>query len=116
MSDMTAVATEIARLISLGFDEKHLLAVVAQKFPELTEQEFYAALQEATAQAERQARDGTDGHDARYEAAYAAHQARCNHSISERSGGPRAMRGPFALVFADLDGSLAGSWIKSSML
>ena len=55
MRDMTAVATEIARLISLGFAEKHLLAVVAQKFPELTEQEFYAALQEATAQAERQA-------------------------------------------------------------
>jgi hypothetical protein len=40
---------------SLGFAEKHLLAVVAQKFPELTEPEFYAALQEATAQAERQA-------------------------------------------------------------
>ena len=54
MSDMTAVATEIARLISMGFAEQHLLAVVAQKFPELTEQEFYVALQEATAQAERQ--------------------------------------------------------------
>lgn len=38
-----------------SFDEKHLLAVVVQKFPKLTEQEFYAALQEATEQAERQA-------------------------------------------------------------
>ena len=54
MSDTAAVVAEIARLISLGFAEKHLLAVVAQTFPELTEQEFYAALQEATEHAEKQ--------------------------------------------------------------
>ena len=54
MIDTAAVVAEIARLISLGFAKQHLFAVVAQTFPELTEQEFYAALQEATEQAEKQ--------------------------------------------------------------
>jgi hypothetical protein len=54
MIDTAAVVAEVARLIFLGFAEKHLLAVVAQTFPELTEQEFNAALQEATEQAEKQ--------------------------------------------------------------
>ena len=53
MIDTAAVAAEIARLITAGFAEEHLRAVVAQKFPELTEQEFSAALQEATEQAEK---------------------------------------------------------------
>ena len=55
MIDTAAVAAEIARLITAGFAEEHLLAIVAQAFPDLTEQEFYAALQEATERAEKHA-------------------------------------------------------------
>ena len=46
------VTAEIGRLISAGCAGEHLRTVVAQKFPELTEQEFYAALQVATEHAE----------------------------------------------------------------
>jgi hypothetical protein len=54
MIDTAAVVAEIARLLTAGFAEEHLLAIVAQTFPDLTEQEFCAALQEATEQAEKQ--------------------------------------------------------------
>jgi hypothetical protein len=50
--DLTATIT---RLITTGSTEQELLAAVARKFPELTRTEFVAALQDATAQAERQA-------------------------------------------------------------
>ena len=55
MLDTTPVATAITRLISTGTTERDLLAAVARKFPELTRTEFVAALQDATAQAERKA-------------------------------------------------------------
>jgi len=50
--DLTATIT---RLIIVGSTEQELLAAVARKFPELTRTEFVAALQDATAQAERKA-------------------------------------------------------------
>ena len=50
--DLTATIT---RLITTGSTEQELLAAVARKFPELTRTEFVAALQDATAQAERKA-------------------------------------------------------------
>jgi uncharacterized protein (DUF433 family) len=55
MADTSNVTTEIARLISSGTTEQALLAAVARKFPELTTAELSAALQDATAQAERHA-------------------------------------------------------------
>jgi hypothetical protein len=50
--DLTATIT---RLITTGTTEQQLLAAVARKFPELTRTEFVAALQDATALAERKA-------------------------------------------------------------
>jgi hypothetical protein len=55
MTDTTEVATMIIRLIATGTSERELLASVAQQFPELTHTEFVAALQNATAAAERHA-------------------------------------------------------------
>jgi hypothetical protein len=55
MLDTTPINTEIARLISPGTAERELLAAVARRFPDLTRTEFYVALEDATAQAERQA-------------------------------------------------------------
>jgi hypothetical protein len=53
MLDTTPITTEITRLITTGTTEQALLAAVARRFPELTRTEFLAALQDATAQAER---------------------------------------------------------------
>lgn len=49
---ITPVAVEITRLITAGVAEQALLATVARAFPDLTPA---AALQEATAEAERRA-------------------------------------------------------------
>ena len=53
MLDTTPITDTIRHLISTGTTERDLLAAVARKFPELTRTEFVAALQDATAQAER---------------------------------------------------------------
>ena len=55
MLDTTPVTTAITKLITAGIAERELLAAVARRFPELTHAEFAAALQDATAAAERQA-------------------------------------------------------------
>jgi hypothetical protein len=55
MLDTTPVATTIRYLITTGSTEKELLAAVARRFPDLTRTEFVAALQDATAAAEKQA-------------------------------------------------------------
>jgi hypothetical protein len=49
----TAVTNTIIRLITAGVAERELLATVFRSFPELTRAEFVAALQDATAAAER---------------------------------------------------------------
>jgi len=54
MTDITTITTAIAAMISTGTTERDLLAAVARKFPDLTRTEFVAALQDATAQAERE--------------------------------------------------------------
>ena len=51
----TPITAEIARLISSGTTEHQPLAAVARRFRELTRREFVVALQDATAQLERQA-------------------------------------------------------------
>jgi hypothetical protein len=48
--DLTATIT---RLITTGTTEQKLLAAIARQFPDLTRTEFVAALQDATAEAER---------------------------------------------------------------
>jgi hypothetical protein len=55
MLDTTPVTIAIARLISTGTTEQALLAAVSYLFPNLSPAELSAALQEATAAAERQA-------------------------------------------------------------
>jgi hypothetical protein len=55
MNDTTPVTTAIAAMIRTGTAEPQILAAVARRFPELTRTEFVVALQDATAQAERQA-------------------------------------------------------------
>ena len=55
MPDTSEPTASIRHLISTGATERDLLAAVARKFPELTRTEFVAALQDATAQAERKA-------------------------------------------------------------
>jgi hypothetical protein len=52
--DTTPISTELARLITLGTTE-HELLLMGRKFPELTSGELSAALQGATAAAEKQA-------------------------------------------------------------
>jgi uncharacterized protein (DUF433 family) len=52
---LTTVAVQITRLITTGVVEQALLATVARAFPDLTPEELSAALQEATAEAERRA-------------------------------------------------------------
>jgi hypothetical protein len=54
-TDTTPVTTAIAAMIRTGTAEPQILAAVARRFPELTRAEFVAALQVATAAAERQA-------------------------------------------------------------
>jgi hypothetical protein len=53
MLDTTPVTTAITRLISTGTTEQALLAAVSYLFPNLSPAELSAALQEATAAAER---------------------------------------------------------------
>jgi hypothetical protein len=53
MLDTTPITTEITRLITAGTTEQALLAAVAHLFPNLSPVELSAALQEATAAAER---------------------------------------------------------------
>jgi hypothetical protein len=55
MLDTTPITTAITRLISTGTTEEALLTAVAYLFPNLGPAELSAALQEATAKAERQA-------------------------------------------------------------
>jgi hypothetical protein len=54
-TDTTPVTTGIAAMIRTGTAEPQILAAVARRFPELTRTEFVAALQDATAAAEKQA-------------------------------------------------------------
>jgi len=51
--DTTPVAAAITRLISMGTTEQALLAAVAHLFPDLSRAELSAALQDATATAEK---------------------------------------------------------------
>ena len=55
MPDTSEATATIRHLISTGITEQALLAAVARRFPELTPAELSAALQEATAAAERSA-------------------------------------------------------------
>ena len=55
MLDTTPITATIVRLIAAGTSERELLVTVAQQFPELTRTEFFVALQDATAAAERRA-------------------------------------------------------------
>ena len=54
-TDIASIAALIVPMITAGTPEEALLAAVARRFPELTSAELSAALQEATAAAERQA-------------------------------------------------------------
>jgi uncharacterized protein (DUF433 family) len=54
-TDIAAIAATIVPMITAGTTEQVLLAAVARQFPDLTPAELSAALQEATAAAERQA-------------------------------------------------------------
>ena len=55
MFDTSPVTVELTRLINTGTTEQALLAAAAHLFPDLSPAELSAALQEATAAAERQA-------------------------------------------------------------
>jgi hypothetical protein len=55
MHDTTQVSTSIAAMIRTGATEQALLAAAARLFPDLSPAELSAALQEATAAAEKQA-------------------------------------------------------------
>jgi hypothetical protein len=55
MLDTTPVTTAIAAMIRTGTTEQQIVAAVVRRFPELERAEFVAVLQDATAQAERQA-------------------------------------------------------------
>lgn len=55
MIDTTEVATEICHLITMGATERELVALVARHHPDLDRKEFLAALQDATAAAEKAA-------------------------------------------------------------
>jgi hypothetical protein len=55
MPDTSNVTTAIAAMIVAGTTEHDLLAAVARQFPDLTRTEFVAALQDATAAAEKHA-------------------------------------------------------------
>jgi hypothetical protein len=54
-TDMARIAAIMVPMITAGTTEQALLAAVARRFPELTPAELSAALQEATAEAERRA-------------------------------------------------------------
>jgi uncharacterized protein (DUF433 family) len=55
MRDTARVTTTIKRMLAAGATEQALLAAVALMFPDLTPAELSAALQEATAAAEKHA-------------------------------------------------------------
>ena len=55
MLDTTPITATITRLITTGTTEQALLQAVIILFPDLTRTEFVAALQDATAAAERRA-------------------------------------------------------------
>ena len=55
MIDTSPITAQISRLIATGTTEQALLAAVARLFPAISPAELSAALQEATAQAERKA-------------------------------------------------------------
>jgi hypothetical protein len=55
MLDTTSITIEITKLIVAGIPEAELLARVVRQFPELTPAELWAALQDATAAAEKRA-------------------------------------------------------------
>ena len=54
-ADTSAVANQLAQLITAGTTERELVAAVAAAFPDLTRTEFVVALQDAVAEAERRA-------------------------------------------------------------
>jgi hypothetical protein len=54
-ADTSAIANQLARLITAGTTECELAATVARAFPDLERREFVAALQDATAAAEKRA-------------------------------------------------------------
>ena len=54
-ADTSAVANQLARLITAGTTERELVATVARAFPDLSPAELSQALQVAQAQAERKA-------------------------------------------------------------
>ena len=53
--DTSPITAQITRLIATGTTEQALLTAVAHLFPELTPYDLSAALQEATAAAEKRA-------------------------------------------------------------
>jgi hypothetical protein len=53
LDTITPVTVTIRHLISASITERELLAAVARQFPDLERKEFMAALQDATAAAER---------------------------------------------------------------
>jgi hypothetical protein len=53
--DTSSVANQLARLITTGTTERALLAAMARQFPDLERREFVAALEDATAAAEKRA-------------------------------------------------------------
>lgn len=55
MIDTTPITAQITRLIATGTTEQALLAAVAYLFPAISPSELSAALQEATAAAEKRA-------------------------------------------------------------
>jgi uncharacterized protein (DUF433 family) len=55
MLDTSPVTRTITRMIASGTTEQTLLSAVAHMFPELSPSDLSAALQEATAQAEKRA-------------------------------------------------------------
>jgi hypothetical protein len=54
-ADTAAVANQLARLITAGTTEGELIAAVTRQFPDLERREFVAALQDATAAADKRA-------------------------------------------------------------
>jgi hypothetical protein len=55
MPDTEPVTAAITRLIASGVADADLIATIARCYPDITRSEFMAALQVATAEAERQA-------------------------------------------------------------
>jgi hypothetical protein len=55
MLDTSPITAHITRMIAIGTTEQALLAAVALLFPNISSAELSAALQDATAQAEKRA-------------------------------------------------------------